>query len=66
MAEYEIGDQFFHKVDKTVTGTIGAKRVMNGITHYHLLVQPNPFRISPDWISEYGIRIDFEKKQTQK
>ena len=60
MAEYEIGDLFVDKTEKSVKAIITDKKVMNGIPHYKLSIQPNLYNIEPSWLSEYGILISFE------
>ena len=60
MADYEIGDMFVDKTEKSVTAIITDKRVMNGITHYLLTIHPSRYKNQSGWISEYGILINFE------
>ena len=65
MAEYEIGDLFLDKTDKSVTAIVTDKKVMNGITHYLLSIGPSRYKNQSGWISKYGILIDFELMGTQ-
>ena len=65
MAEYEIGDMFVDKTEKSVTAIITNKRVMNGITHYLLTIHPSRYKNQSGWISAYGMLIDFELMGTQ-
>ena len=65
MAEYEIGDLFLDKTDKSVTAIVTEKKVMNGITHYLLSIDPSRYKNQSGWISKYGILIDFELMGTQ-
>ena len=62
MADYNISDQFVDRNDKRITASITEKRIMGGVPHYKLSVQPNLYNVQPRWISEYGILIDFEPR----
>ena len=62
MSEYQIGDQFVDRTEPSITGSISEKRMIGGIPHYKLSIEPNLYNVEPSWISEYGILIGFEPK----
>ena len=62
MSEYKISDEFVDKTDNRVTATSIDKRIMSGVPHYKLSVEPNLYNVQPRWLSEYGILIDFDPR----
>lgn len=60
MANYSIGDILYSKYDPGVTATVADIKNLNGIVHYRMTFSPRGYATEPCWLSEYGVRIDFQ------
>ena len=60
--EFSVGDQFVCKKESSVA-TVSERRIICGIQHYKISLQPNTYGYESEWISGHGILLDFEPKR---